>query len=72
MVPSDSNTAWIRLAVALAIGTVGSVGMWSFVVLLPPGPVHGAPWSKAMRLLVNVPNTAFHSPTPESMFSSIL
>jgi MFS family permease len=31
----DSSAAWTRLAVALAIGTVGSVGMWSFVVLLP-------------------------------------
>src|SRR6185312_16764881 len=31
----DSSAAWIRLVVALAIGTVGSVGMWSFVVLLP-------------------------------------
>jgi MFS family permease len=31
----DSTAAWIRLGVALAIGTVGSVGMWSFVVLLP-------------------------------------
>ncbi len=31
----DSTAAWTRLAVALAIGTVGSVGMWSFVVLLP-------------------------------------
>ncbi|MBN8966456.1 MAG: MFS transporter, partial [Rhizobiales bacterium] len=25
----------MRLAVALALGTIGSVGMWSFVVLLP-------------------------------------
>ena len=25
----------MRLAVALALGTVGSVGMWSFVVALP-------------------------------------
>jgi len=31
----DSSYAWMRLAVALAIGTVGSVGMWSFVVALP-------------------------------------
>jgi MFS family permease len=31
----DSSTAWTRLMVALALGTVGSVGMWSFVVLLP-------------------------------------
>ena len=31
----DSGYAWMRLAVALAIGTVGSVGMWSFVVALP-------------------------------------
>jgi MFS family permease len=31
----DSSAAWMRLAVALAIGTVGSVGMWSFVVALP-------------------------------------
>jgi MFS family permease len=32
---TDSGYAWLRLTVALALGTVGSVGMWSFVVLLP-------------------------------------
>ena len=31
----DSTYAWMRLGVALAVGTVGSVGMWSFVVALP-------------------------------------
>ncbi len=31
----DSGFAWMRLAVALALGTVGSIGMWSFVVALP-------------------------------------
>ena len=31
----DSRQAWIRLCVALAIGTIGGVGMWSFVVALP-------------------------------------
>jgi MFS family permease len=31
----DSGYAWTRLWMALAIGTVGSVGMWSFVVALP-------------------------------------
>jgi MFS family permease len=31
----DSTFAWVRLAVALVPGTVGSVGMWSFVVALP-------------------------------------
>ncbi len=31
----DSRHAWTRLGVALALGTVGSVGMWSFVVALP-------------------------------------
>ena len=31
----DSGYAWIRLGVALALGTIGSVGMWSFVVTLP-------------------------------------
>jgi len=31
----ESNYAWLRLAVALAVGTVGSIGMWSFVVALP-------------------------------------
>ena len=32
----DSTYAWIRLAVATVLGTVGSVGMWSYVVALPP------------------------------------
>lgn len=31
----DSPAAWQRLLIALAIGTVGSVGMWSVVVALP-------------------------------------
>jgi MFS family permease len=31
----DSRYAWLRLVVALALGTIGSVGMWSFVVALP-------------------------------------
>lgn len=31
----DSRRAWLRLAVAVAIGSLGSVGMWSVVVALP-------------------------------------
>jgi len=31
----DSRAAWLRLAAALALGTIGSVGMWSYVVVLP-------------------------------------
>ncbi len=31
----DSTYAWIRLVVVLVLGTIGSVGMWSFVVALP-------------------------------------
>ena len=31
----DSPAAWRRLFIALAIGAVGSVGMWSVVVALP-------------------------------------
>jgi MFS family permease len=31
----DSTTAWRRLAVAVALGTVGGVGMWSVPVALP-------------------------------------
>ena len=32
----DSTYAWMRLFVALVLGTIGSVGMWSYVVALPP------------------------------------
>jgi len=32
----DSTYAWIRLCVAVVLGTVGSVCMWSYVVALPP------------------------------------
>jgi MFS family permease len=32
----DSTYAWVRLLVALVLGTIGSVGMWSYVVALPP------------------------------------
>lgn len=31
----DSRYAWLRLGVALLLTTVGSVGMWSYVVFLP-------------------------------------
>jgi MFS family permease len=31
----ESAHAWLRLAAALALGTIGSIGMWSFVVALP-------------------------------------
>src|SRR5580704_3197822 len=31
----DSRQAWVRLALALVIGAIGSVGMWSVVVVLP-------------------------------------
>ena len=31
----DSRLAWVRLALALLIGSIGSVGMWSVVVVLP-------------------------------------
>jgi MFS family permease len=31
----DSRQAWVRLAIALAIGSIGAVGMWSVVVVLP-------------------------------------
>jgi MFS family permease len=31
----DSLRAWLRLAVAVLVGTIGSVGMWSYVVALP-------------------------------------
>ncbi len=31
----DSTYAWVRLFIALVIGTIGSVGMWSYVVALP-------------------------------------
>ena len=31
----DSRQAWVRLAVAVVIASIGSVGMWSVVVVLP-------------------------------------
>jgi MFS family permease len=33
--PTDSRTAWLRLGVALALSTIGGVGMWSIMVALP-------------------------------------
>jgi len=32
---AESVTAWLRLAVSLALSTIGGVGMWSVVVALP-------------------------------------
>ena len=31
----DSRQAWIRLVLALVIGSIGGVGMWAIVVMLP-------------------------------------
>jgi MFS family permease len=31
----ESTYAWIRLGISLMLGTIGSIGMWSFVVALP-------------------------------------
>jgi MFS family permease len=31
----DSRASWLRLAVSLAIGAIGNVGMWAIVVILP-------------------------------------
>jgi MFS family permease len=31
----DGPAAWMRLAICLAIGTIGGVGMWSVVVVIP-------------------------------------
>jgi MFS family permease len=33
--PTDSRAAWLRLAAAVALSTIGGVGMWSVVVALP-------------------------------------
>jgi MFS family permease len=33
--PTDSAAAWLRLAVAVVLSTVGGVGMWSIMVALP-------------------------------------
>jgi MFS family permease len=31
----DSPTAWRRVGLAVAVGTIGSIGMWSMPVALP-------------------------------------
>lgn len=31
----DSSYSWFRLAISMALGTIGGVGFWSFVVVLP-------------------------------------
>ena len=33
--PTDSAAAWLRLGVAVALATIGGVGMWSYMVALP-------------------------------------
>src|SRR4051794_11491949 len=33
--PVDSAQAWVRLGIATVLSTVGGVGMWSAVVVLP-------------------------------------
>ncbi|MCB1510304.1 MAG: MFS transporter, partial [Hyphomicrobiaceae bacterium] len=32
----DSGYAWFRMLIAVVLGTVGSVGMWAVVLILPP------------------------------------
>jgi hypothetical protein len=31
----DSRQAWMRLVIALLIGSIGGVGMWAIVVMIP-------------------------------------
>ena len=31
----DSRAAWLRLGISLALATIGSIGLWSYVVSLP-------------------------------------
>jgi MFS family permease len=31
----DSRYSWIRLGISLAIGTIGNVGMWAIIVIMP-------------------------------------
>jgi MFS family permease len=31
----DSRESWLRLAIAVLLGTIGSVGVWAYVVVLP-------------------------------------
>jgi hypothetical protein len=31
----DSPAAWLRVGLAVAVGTIGSIGMWSMPVALP-------------------------------------
>ena len=31
----DGREAWLRLAVSVVLGTIGAVGMWAVVVVLP-------------------------------------
>lgn len=50
----DSPYAWLRLCMALLLGTVGSVGMWSYVVALPAVQATFA----ATRADASVPYTA--------------
>ena len=33
--PTNSAKAWLRLAIAVLVSTIGGVGMWSVVVALP-------------------------------------
>ncbi len=33
--PTDSSAAWLRLAVAVLLSTIGGIGMWSYMVALP-------------------------------------
>ncbi|RUW87264.1 MFS transporter, partial [Mesorhizobium sp. M8A.F.Ca.ET.059.01.1.1] len=31
----DSSYAWMRLAISMLLATIGAVGMWAVVVVLP-------------------------------------
>jgi hypothetical protein len=35
LITPDSRQAWVRLALALLIGSIGAVGMWAVVVVMP-------------------------------------
>ena len=35
----DSAYSWFRLGVTLTIATIGSVGIWAFIAVMPAGQV---------------------------------
>src|SRR5258705_6611665 len=59
----DSGQAWVRLALAVVIGSIGSVGVWSVVVVLPVVQPEFGDNRGAVSLVLSLTTPGFYLPS---------